>query len=375
MSLVDEKIGIKTLDVISEKGIATGVCAGILGILKKINPSPLKEELKTIEEDILQRPFSKEWSISERMRAYNHGLILQKFRAYNINEDPKSNQYISDHLKHLTRQNILKNQELLANMKKFYEYIEEKNLLRYVPELLGVIENGKFNGQRTIEDLVYDEKKIVLKPQRGSSGEGIYLVEIKNGDLMLNKTKKNTKSIKSLIENLDRYIVSQFVNQAEFLQNIYPKSANTIRILTLYPDYSRPFIAHAYLRMGTEKSGIVDNICQGGLTAEIDYKTGKLGSAAQIPLSGELKWYDIHPETKAKIKGIKIPKWEKFKEEFISVITKLDDFNCVGWDILFTGEGEFVIIEGNSRPGYRAHQIHKPLLEDDKVKKFFLRMV
>jgi len=191
---------------------------------------------------------------------------------------------------------------------------------------------------------------------------------------MKGKKRKSMKfeKFKSKVQEFDEYIVTEFCEQASFLNDIYPHSSNTIRILSMNPKGKEAFIPGAILRIGRKKSGFLDNIDQGGLTANINLENGKLSSAATVPLSGEAEWYDKHPDTSTQIKGSKIPAWNQIKKELLAIVTKLPELKYVGWDILLTNEnGKFVIIEGNSCPGIWPHQVHKPLLEDPHARDFY----
>lgn len=43
----------------------------------------------------------------------------------------------------------------------------------------------------------------------------------------------------------------------------------------------------------------------------------------------------------------------------------------VGWDIVVTDPGEFTVIEGNTCSGVRVFQVHRPLLDDPRVRRFY----
>ena len=117
----------------------------------------------------------------------------------------------------------------------------------------------------------------------------------------------------SLLDKTRNYIVTEYVNQSDFLNNIYPHSANTMRILVMNPEDSDPFIARSVLRIGTDRSGVFDNFSQGGLSVEINLKNGELSPAASRISPGNLKWYKKHPDTNTIIKGSTIPQWKILK--------------------------------------------------------------
>ncbi len=363
---------LRTLRVIDEKGPVAGMLNGFLSILQHVFPSPISEASYIIRKDIEKTGLSSRISMEERIKAIKEGFTSQKYFWYGLDEDFDPDSYVSDIQSKMIRSNILQNSELLYDKKKFHRLMEKKDLNSYIPDFYGIINEGKFEGETKFWNLLEDRKKLVMKPSSGNQGRNIFIIEKDKDQIKVNGLNKEYEEVMDLIKTLDDFIITEYTDQADFLENIYPKSGNSSRILTLYPENEEPYLAHAYLRIGTKKSGYVDNIHRGGITADIDLETGELSSAADVLADGNLKWYKAHPNTGTKIKGFTIPNWDDFKSEFLSVNEKIDEFKCVAWDIIFTGNGNFKIIEGNNKaPGLRAHQIHNPLLEDSKVRKFF----
>lgn len=307
--------------------------------------------------------------LRHRLRAYSNGFTSKSYRMYGLENKNNINQYLSDFQVAYAREI---NQKSLGDKQKFYDFMSERNLDQYLPELLGTINNAKFNGDNDIKEVLRKKKKIVLKPYSGFFGRGIYICEFKQDFLILNGKRKKLKEFDSIVRSLDKkYIVTEYCNQADFLEEIYPHSANTMRIWTFYPENKNPFIPIAVLKMGTKKSGFVDNVSQGGLAALIDLETGELGKCANLLSSGEVLWYNNHPDTGARIEGCMIPHWNSIKKELLSLVSKLPEYKYVGWDILLKdNNGSFTIIEGNTKPGPEI-QVNKPLLENRRVRNFY----
>ena len=56
----------------------------------------------------------------------------------------------------------------------------------------------------------------------------------------------------------------------------------------------------------------------------------------------------------------------------IEIAERLSYIPYIGWDLVVTGEGEFVIIEANNNSS-AVIQIHKPLLRDERTRQFYER--
>jgi len=352
-------------DIIYDKGLL----AGPFDVLKGITPSPINGYFSIISKE-LDGGQKIDMPLKDRLKAYRNGFTSRNYSLCGIDNSRDPELYLSELDRIAYTSLINKDESLLLNKIKFHRYMTQNGFDNYMPSLYGTIMEGEYKGIHNLQHLLH-KNKIVIKPAFGKQGMGIFFCEKTGDDLLVNGNKKTFGDLKNILSNLHNYMVVEFCQQSNFLERIYPHSANTMRILTMYPENESPFIADAILRIGTKKSGSMDNLSKGGLTASINTKTGELGEAAEYLSSGETRWHEVHPDTKSKIKGVTIPKWINFKNKFMSMITELPEFKYVGWDILMTGDDDYVIIEGNSTPMVTCLQVHKPLLKNPKVRKFY----
>jgi hypothetical protein len=184
----------------------------------------------------------------------------------------------------------------------------------------------------------------------------------------------NGSSVARLPDFGDSYIVTEFLKQHQYAARIYPKTTNTLRVLTMWDDEESraPFVAFVIHRFGTARSFPVDNWGRGSLSAWVDGETGIVGPAAAAPTANSLEWHDSHPETKERIMGVKIPGWETIKARLLGLAGKCASVPYVGWDLVITDDG-FSVIEGNNRTDVNLLQIHRPLLVDERVVRFYER--
>jgi len=349
-----------------------GVIRGLLAFSKSLSPRPIAGMFSLLEEEI-KTISSVRLPIKERIRAYKNGFTSDLYSLYNFENNYNFNDYLSEFARLAYTKEINKNSEVLNNKRKFYEYMDKKGFVHYLPELIDIIKNRKPQNNKNLEKIINEHRKVVIKPFRGGGGHNIYIIEKKKEFYYcVNGENKKIENISSLLDKTRNYIVTEYVNQSDFLNNIYPHSANTMRILVMNPEDSDPFIARSVLRIGTDRSGVFDNFSQGGLSVEINLKNGELSPAASRISPGNLKWYKKHPDTNTIIKGSTIPQWKNIKDNFLTLVNEFSELKYVGWDILLTGEGDFVIIEGNSNTDIDLMQIHSQLLKDERIRKFYL---
>jgi hypothetical protein len=112
---------------------------------------------------------------------------------------------------------------------------------------------------------------------------------------------------------------------------------------------------------------------RGGLVADVDRETGALGSAVRYLGAEQLVRYETHPDTGATIADTTIPGWPAVREQLLEMAATFSHAPYIGWDVIVTGEGEFTVIEGNNCSGVRVFQVHRPLLDDSRVRRFYER--
>lgn len=252
-----------------------------------------------------------------------------------------------------------------------------------VPDVLAVIAEGEISPLRreakvrdvqTLLEHCLSTGGVILKPSGGLKGKGVISLKVRNNCMYISEREAKTVEVHRLISSLDNYQIESFVEQAAYAAKIYPHVTNTMRILTMRdPDHGdEPFIAFAIHKFGTKESAPVDNWARGGLNAHIDLETGKLGPAAGYPdfTGGELTWFDQHPETGEQIAGVYVPNWLALKEQLLDMLRALKFLIYIGWDIVITPQGP-CIIEGNTGPAIAFLQVHKPLLKDPRIKRFY----
>lgn len=247
-----------------------------------------------------------------------------------------------------------------------------------VPRLVAEIRRGVVTvfGQQTARlgpnEFVQTMGDVVIKPKGGGGGAGILVMRKQGeGNWMVNGQGRSQTQIGELLAGLDRYIVTEFVQQAQYARAIYPQTTNTLRILTMIdPDSGSSFLATAVHRFGTQRSGPADNWTRGGLSARVELETGVLGRGATYPFHSVVQWRDRHPDTGEQIAGITIPHWRDIVACLRRAAERFSFIPYLGWDVVVTDDA-FVVIEVNSNTDVNLLQVHGPLMSDARVRRFY----
>ena len=206
---------------------------------------------------------------------------------------------------------------------------------------------------------------IVLKTRTGGGGKGVCVVSPERIDEILANLNHQTES--------NEYLISEFVDQATYADSIFSRSTNTIRILTMIdPETTEPFVARTVHRFGSEASAPLDNWSSGGVIAQVDQDTGRIGQCEHRTDEGRVVRNDEHPETNVSVAGTLIPNWEAIVDGVLSVANANPGLPYVGWDVIVTDDAPFFkIIEGNRYSNTNILQSFEPLLDDPRVRRFY----
>jgi hypothetical protein len=184
--------------------------------------------------------------------------------------------------------------------------------------------------------------KVIVKPSIDSGGgKNITLIDIATMDI-----NNLDNKIKDILNGYSKdYIVQYYFYQHDTLNEIYPFSLNTMRIITFETNGKVEVLA-SVLKMGNN-SNFLDKVSMGGLSCGIN-KDGKLNDYAyakniQTPLYS-------HPQTNFEFKGTIIPNFK----EVASLVKQLHMqispyFRFISWDIALGKDANPVLIEVNLR--------------------------
>lgn len=215
--------------------------------------------------------------------------------------------------------------------------------------------------------------RYIWKPENGTRGEAISLLEVVDGELV-SRRGDSTRPFRFARLRGAIKLLETAVEQHAFWQALSPASVNTLRILTLWtPGDAAPFIARAVQRVGTRATLPTDNWSGGGVCALVDLATGELGPGRVNPFKSgrENRLYSHHPETGAQIQGAVLPHWRAIADATLAAARAMPDAPYIGWDMAVDTTGRAVVIEGNKNTDVDLLQVHGGLLADPRVRRFY----
>lgn len=206
----------------------------------------------------------------------------------------------------------------------------------------------------------------------GSRGDGFYKIAYSENYYYVNNILITRNEMINFIKNLDGYILTEYLFTHKDLGQIWDKTPNTLRLLTVKEDNANPQIAYTYIRFGSETTGLVDNMHAGSVAAFVDIDNGYFTNGRVI-INDEWAERKLHPDTKVSLEGT-LPFWGQIKETVLAICNYIPQIRLMGFDIVITNNS-FKIIEINSLPAIGAHNYQCPIYTNDKCKDFFRNLI
>ena len=215
-----------------------------------------------------------------------------------------------------------------------------------------------------IIDLLRDVGALAVKQSAGEHGDGFFKLSYKDGKYYINHDEADYRTVLMRLKGLTRYYnVTEFLSMHESLRPIYPGSVNTVRVMVLNPTGCNPYIANAYLRIGTGSTKMTDNIGYGGVFAKVDIDTGRFYGAERLQ-NHIIVPCQNHPDTGVLIEGI-LPYWEDVKKTLVNICNYLGQLEYLGFDVALSSEG-VRILEIN-----KYQDLHRCAFYGDRVQNYF----
>lgn len=214
-------------------------------------------------------------------------------------------------------------------------------------------ENGPVEYEEVYERLV-NEGSLFIKPFAMGKGNGVHRFEWNGTEALIDDKPYDKDAFMAYLKKLDGYIICETIRQHSYSDQIYDKTTNTIRFITMRDiETHKMKVFFAVQRIGTSETIPVDNGSKGGLVAKIDLETGELSEARCLQKLGS---WDVHPDSGNPIKGVKIPNWSGIKEQMLDVCRHIPYMDFIAWDLLITEEG-VCVIEANTSSGVNIIQL------------------
>lgn len=292
-----------------------------------------------------------------KLRLNVQGYLVDQYMSYDFKHCDRR-EYLSEFDWYRSRRIngdysfILNNKLVCADMLKQYTRVPETYALKLEKSILMA------DGQPAAEDALLERLKqsgtAIMKPIGFGKGKGVHLIRYTEDRFLLDQAPVTEGELLSFLHKNKDWFLSEYVYQADYLNNIYAHTANTVRMITLRdPETDRFKVFFAVQRLGTSATFPVDNGSRGGLVSRIDLDTGVLSEARSLH---NLEVHEVHPDSHSPIKGVTIPNWQKIQQDILALSNKLPYLQFIAWDILITNDG-FCVIEANTSSGVNIIQL------------------
>lgn len=248
---------------------------------------------------------------------------------------------------------------LRYNDRKRYPLVDDKLITKrlaqqfglQVPELFGVVSAP--HEVRGIEKQLHDKKNFVVKPARGSGGNGILVIVGHYGEAYrkVNGEPVTEDDLRFQLNNIlsgmyslgglpDRAVIEYCVQFDPVFRPVSYLGVPDVRIIVFL---GIPVMA--MVRLPTRTSGGRANLHQGAIGAGVDLATGTTLTAVF-----KNKIITHHPDTGVEIAGIQIPGWEQIMAQAASCY-EMTGLGYLGVDMVIDESYGPMILELNARPG------------------------
>ncbi len=258
----------------------------------------------------------------------------------------------------------LRNAEFIMrlNPRRFYPRVDDKVLTKQlaleagmaVPELYGLI--WRQGEVRSLSQIVENRGSFVIKPARGSGGDGILVItghsnrrrgsyRMINGLLITeSELRHHVSNIisgqYSLSGNPDTALIEYCVKFDPLFAELSYQGVPDIRVIVY-----RGYPIMAMVRLPTRTSDGKANLHQGAVGAGVDLSSGE---TLRGVLGNDV--VDEHPDTGALIAGLCVPHWD-FILQSAAKGYDVTGLGYLGVDIVIDRDRGPLILEMNARPG------------------------
>lgn len=201
------------------------------------------------------------------------------------------------------------------------------------------LSTDEFSEQDFVNFVKACDRKVLMKPLMGASGQGIYKADVSTDEkavTLFNKIKK---------DGID-YMAEEIFQQTGSLNLANPACLNTVRIFTLN-DGKSVYLMCAGVRIGGGK-GIVDNIHSGGMVCELDKVSGTIIGPG-YNLRGER--FVKHPVTGVLLPGLVVPQWNQVLDTVKRAAMVTPNIGHSAWDVAVS-ETDITLIEANEQGNF-----------------------
>lgn len=312
----------------------------LLYVLKKTDYKKLNTYIKYVRDKKKISSLRVIWDIFTAFLKYNTTFLDYFYLEFFNKSNQEKKTYASTIFMYKFQKKL--------NSKHFVKYFYDKKL--FYEKFEKFVCHGHFlphkNTPKAFKEWlkIKNPKFIIGKNSKGQVGSGIekFEVTIKEQELFFNKMR--VSEFLDYISSINLDLIEVYIEQHDVLNDIYPESLNTLRVITIVDKENNVNIIGAILRMGAGK--YIDNFDAGGVSAKVNIETGVIEGPAIYKTPLDTTFYKNHPVNNNKIVGIKLPYWREVITLVKEASLHIPEVRTVGWDVVLTNQGAF-LLEGN----------------------------
>lgn len=210
-------------------------------------------------------------------------------------------------------------------------------------------------GEEQFIEFIKNHKHVIIKPDMGSLGRGVFDVKYKD--------EESAKKLFAKFSTTSPMVCEEFIHQHDLLQELNPFSVNTVRIVSILSGDDIEIVS-AVLKIGSMENSVIDNMYAGGIGAQVDVSTGIIST---FGVDYHFNTYAHHPITGTQIIGFQLPNWKEAINIAKKAHKRLPQCLIYGWDIAITQNG-VDIVEANNSPDPLLIQTMDRIPKGHKIK-------
>ncbi len=263
--------------------------------------------------------------------------VAFRFRDKSI---PERREYVSSQLRWQVIKILNSTEGLELLDSKYDAYLRVKPLYKREIVLLKASD-----GYEKFLEYANTHKVFVKKNNYDSLGRGVEKID-------LNKNVPLKTVYEEMTADSKQVILEDLIVPADEIRSLNPDSVNTVRIIVFHNDDGFA-VQDTFAKIG-RKGSFVDNGGAGGIFVHVNKDTGAFDSDGT---DEEGRIYEAHPDHGYIFKEKAFPQWEDALETAIAASRLVPEANYIGWDLTFTEDREWIIVEGNSKTQFFAQQM------------------
>lgn len=303
-------------------------------------PQKTRLAQEAMEKRLLDVPYYQEMSAvqKEKIRAdfifcrFAYGFISDEYVTYRLDlknmEERRSFISEREHMHYYYLMNDLLKADIFNDKMKTYSFFEKY----YNRDIVSIETQKDFTA---FCEFVKKHPVFVKKEVYESCGKSIEKIDV----------TECGKSEKELFESFitkGKTVLEECIVQHPVTAVFNSSSVNTVRVITFNTKHGI-LAPYTFMKIGRAGS-FVDNGGAGGILVGIDEKTGMLNSRGIDELHRE---YEVHPDSGTPFYGHQLPDWDKAIAMCKEMAAQMPEVRYIGWDLAYTAENQWVVIEGN----------------------------